>query len=165
MNPPSPIANPQPAALIRQSSLLHTLQALVQRAEASNVRELEVRAPGFRIALRRLAGPLAIRSALRPPPPAEVPGLHAVRCPLTGIWYDAPSPGAPPYVQAGDSLDVGSVIGLVETMKVFNEVTSDAAGIVRKVLVRRGELVAAHSAILLLEPTEGAHPSYVGGGL
>lgn len=124
-----------------------------------------MRAPEFRIALRRLAGPLPIRAALRPAPPAEAPGLHAVRCPLTGIWYDAPSPGGPVYVAVGDSVDVGTVIGLVETMKVFNEISADAAGIVRKVLVRHGELVAAHSAVLLLEPSEGARPSYGGGGV
>lgn len=148
----------------RHASILHTLRALVQRAEASNVRELEVRAPELRIAFRRVAAPPAMRSARRLPPPPEAPGLHAVRCPLTGIWYDAPSPGAPAYVEVGDSVDVGTVIGLVETMKVFNEVSADAAGIVRKVLVRRGELVAAHSAVLLLEPSGGAHPSYGAGG-
>jgi acetyl-CoA carboxylase biotin carboxyl carrier protein len=81
---------------------------------------------------------------------------------LTGIWYDAPAPGAPPYVQVGDTVNEGFVIGLVETMKVFNEVTSTLTGIVRQILVRRGELVMADAPLLTVEPTSGAQ---VPGGL
>jgi acetyl-CoA carboxylase biotin carboxyl carrier protein len=80
--------------------------------------------------------------------------LHLLRCPLTGVWYDAPSPGAPPYVSIGDPVEVGMTVGLVETMKVFNEVTADASGIVRQVLVHQGDLVIAHAPVLALEPSD-----------
>jgi acetyl-CoA carboxylase biotin carboxyl carrier protein len=77
-----------------------------------------------------------------------------VRCPLTGVWYEAPSPGAPPYVSVGDQVEIGTTIGVIETMKVFNEVTSDAAGIIRQVLVHNRDLVAAHAPLLALEPSD-----------
>jgi len=120
--------------------------------EASDVRELEVRAYGLRIALRRTDHPiLATGLPIAPRVSEEISQLHPIRTPLTGIWYDAASPSAPPFVRAGDVVEPGTVIGLVETMKVFNEVTSDATGIVREVLSRRGDLVTAQSAVLLVE--------------
>jgi acetyl-CoA carboxylase biotin carboxyl carrier protein len=76
-----------------------------------------------------------------------------VRCPLTGVWYDAPAPGAAPFVRAGDFVTIGAVIGLLETMKVFNEVHADVAGIVRQVLAHRGELVMAHAPLITVEPS------------
>jgi len=130
-----------------------TLRSIVTTLEGSDVRELEVRAGGLRVRVRRDFTPRIPTSA----PVAEQPdtsGLHTLRCPLTGIWYDSPAPGSPPFVSVGDALDIGTVVGLVETMKVFNEVASDAAGIVRHIFVRRGELVSEQAPIIAIEPTE-----------
>ena len=54
--------------------------------------------------------------------------MRFVVAPLTGVWYSAPSPGARAYVQEGDEIGVGSVIGLIEAMKLFNEIKSDVGG-------------------------------------
>jgi acetyl/propionyl-CoA carboxylase alpha subunit len=117
------------------------LRTIVSKVEASDVRELEVRAGGLRIKLRR-------------DQVADASGLHTIRCPLTGIWYDSPAPGAPPFVSIGDSLDVGTIVGLVETMKVFNEVVADAAGVVRNVFVKRGALITEQAPLMAIEPAE-----------
>lgn len=130
------------------------LRSIVSTVEASDVRELEVRAGGLRIRLRRDFRPQLVATAPIAEQAADTSGLHALRCPLTGIWYDSPAPGAAPFVSVGDSLDVGTVVGLVETMKVFNEVASDAAGVVRHIFVRRGELVTAQSPLMAIEPAE-----------
>jgi acetyl-CoA carboxylase biotin carboxyl carrier protein len=61
-------------------------------------------------------------------------------------------------VRVGDTIEVGFVIGLVETMKVFNEVTADVAGVVRQILVHRGELITSNAPILLLEPDANPGP-------
>jgi len=130
-----------------------TLRSIVTTVEASDVRELEVRAGGLRIRVRRELAPRRPTAA----PVAEEPdtsGLYTLRCPLTGLWYDSPAPGSPPFVSVGDSLDVGTVVGLVETMKVFNEVASDTAGVVHHIFVRGGELVGEQSPIMTIEPTE-----------
>ena len=129
------------------------LRSIVARVEASDVRELEVRAEGLSIKLRRDNGSAAAPSGTAAAGPAiETSGQHTIRCPLTGIWYDSPAPGAASFVNVGDSLDVGTIIGLVETMKVFNEVASDAAGVVQHIFVRRGELVAEQSPLMTIEP-------------
>jgi acetyl-CoA carboxylase biotin carboxyl carrier protein len=135
-------------------SWLADLRAIIAAFEASDVTELEIRSPELRIALRRQPGAVGPFAAPPLEEAAGLGGLHLVRCPLTGVWYEAPSPGAPPYVSVGDQVEIGMTIGTVETMKVFNEVTSDAAGIVRQILVHNRELVTAHSPLLALEPTD-----------
>ncbi len=151
--------SPEPSALTPQASpsvpWAPFLRSLIASLEASDVRELEVAIPTLRISVRRTLGLETGNAKLETF--AEEGGLHAIRCPLTGVWYDAPSPGAAPFVRVGDLIGVGTVIGLLETMKVFNEVHSDASGIVRQVLVRKGDLVAAHAPLVSLELT-GATP-------
>jgi acetyl-CoA carboxylase biotin carboxyl carrier protein len=80
------------------------------------------------------------------------PGLRFVSAPLTGVWYPAPSPGARPYVNEGDEIAVGQVIGLIEAMKLFNEIKSDASGRITRVLVENGTLVKRKQPLLEVDP-------------
>ena len=135
---------------------INTVRALVALVEASDAEEVEVEIGGFRVAIRRsfhLEPPEEFAKVVAADDGAG--SLHLVRCPITGIWYDSPAPGASPFVRTGDAVAVGSVIGLVETMKVFNEVQSDAAGTVRQVLVHRGELVPAQAPLIAVEASGG----------
>jgi acetyl-CoA carboxylase biotin carboxyl carrier protein len=66
-------------------------------------------------------------------------GLHIVKSPIVGTFYGSPSPGAAPFVTPGDHVDKGQVIGIVEAMKLMNEIESDAAGEVVKCLVSNGQ--------------------------
>jgi acetyl-CoA carboxylase biotin carboxyl carrier protein len=81
-------------------------------------------------------------------PPA---GMHFVTAPLTGVWYPSPSPGARPYVNEGDEVAVGQVIGLIEAMKLFNEIKSDASGRISRVLVENGTLVKRKQPLLEID--------------
>jgi acetyl-CoA carboxylase biotin carboxyl carrier protein len=77
-------------------------------------------------------------AAVTPPAPASasVPeeDLHIVKSPIVGTLYEAPSPGAPPFVKVGDIVEVGQVLCIVEAMKLLNEIESDVAGeIVKKI--------------------------------
>ncbi len=75
-------------------------------------------------------------------PPAEAPAaeeLHTVRSPIVGTFYEAPSPGAPPFVKPGDTVLVGQVLCIVEAMKLMNEIESDVAGEIVKRLVSNGQ--------------------------
>ncbi|MSQ23539.1 MAG: hypothetical protein EXR58_03150 [Chloroflexi bacterium] len=85
------------------------------------------------------------------PPVIDASSLHEIGAPLTGIWYDAPSPGAAPYVHVGSHVEIGTVIGLIETMKIFNDISSDAAGRVVQIHLRRGDLVTANSALISID--------------
>ena len=71
-------------------------------------------------------------------PPAEE-GVHSVRSPIVGTFYESPSPGSPPFVKAGDVVEVGQVLCIVEAMKLMNEIESDVAGEIVKKLVANGQ--------------------------
>jgi len=88
------------------------------------------------------AGPLAPPAAPRDTaPPAVEDGLHTVRSPIVGTFYEAPSPGAPPFVKAGDMVELGQVLCIVEAMKLMNEIESDVSGEIVKRLVNNGQPV------------------------
>jgi acetyl-CoA carboxylase biotin carboxyl carrier protein len=80
------------------------------------------------------------------------PGMRFVGAPLTGIWYPSPSPGARAYVNEGDEVSSGQVIGLIEAMKLFNEIKSDVSGRITRVLVENGTLVKRKQPLLEVDP-------------
>ena len=73
--------------------------------------------------------------------PDENAGLHIVKSPLVGTFYDAPSPGVDAFVKSGDQVSVGKVLCIVEAMKIMNEIECDGAGEIVPVLVRPGQPV------------------------
>jgi acetyl-CoA carboxylase biotin carboxyl carrier protein len=66
-------------------------------------------------------------------------GLHIVRSPIVGTYYESPSPGAPPFVKPGDSVEAGQVLCIVEAMKLMNEIEADVAGEIVKCMVKNGQ--------------------------
>jgi acetyl-CoA carboxylase biotin carboxyl carrier protein len=80
-------------------------------------------------------------------------GHHMVVAPLTGLYYSAPSPDAAPYVRVGAQVVVGQVIGLIEAMKLYNEIKSDIAGRVVRMAAENGKLVKAKQALIEVEPS------------
>ena len=83
---------------------------------------------------------------------ATAPARPAVMAPLSGIWYGSPAPGSAPYVSLGGEVAVGQVIGLIEAMKLFNEIKSDRAGRVVKIHPESGKLVRAKQPLIEVEP-------------
>jgi acetyl-CoA carboxylase biotin carboxyl carrier protein len=82
-------------------------------------------------------------TAAAPPPvpvaPAAEENLHMVKSPIVGTFYEAPSPGAPPFVKVGDTVEIGQVLCIVEAMKLLNEIESDVAGEIVKKLGGNGQ--------------------------
>jgi acetyl-CoA carboxylase biotin carboxyl carrier protein len=99
------------------------------------------------------AGPAAPVAAAPPPkePVAEV-GLHMVKSPIVGTFYEAPSPGAPPFVKVGDSVEVGQVLCIVEAMKLLNEIESDVAGEIVKKLGSNGQPIEYGQDLFVIRP-------------
>ena len=83
---------------------------------------------------------------------AAAPARPAVMAPLSGIWYGSPAPGSAPYVNLGGEVAVGQVIGLIEAMKLFNEIKSDIAGRVVKIHPESGKPVRAKQPLIEVEP-------------
>jgi acetyl-CoA carboxylase biotin carboxyl carrier protein len=90
--------------------------------------------------------------AATPAADAGPPTRPSVKAPLSGIWYGSPSPGTAPYVNLGGEVAVGQVIGLIEAMKLFNEIKSDLAGRVVKINAENGKLVRAKQPLIEVEP-------------
>jgi acetyl-CoA carboxylase biotin carboxyl carrier protein len=71
--------------------------------------------------------------------------------PMVGIFYRAPSPNDPNFVEIGDRVEIGQTLGLVETMKVFNEITSEVEGTVTKIIAQNLSLVETGDALLVVK--------------
>jgi acetyl-CoA carboxylase biotin carboxyl carrier protein len=87
-----------------------------------------------------------------PAPPAADEGLHMVKSPIVGTFYEAPSPGAPPFVKAGDMVEVGQVLCIVEAMKLLNEIESDIAGEIVKKLAVNGQPIEYGQELFAVRP-------------
>ena len=74
-------------------------------------------------------------------PAAAAPQGHVVTSPMVGTFYRAPSPGADPFVQVGDTVKEGQTICIIEAMKLLNEIECDKAGVVKEILVENGQAV------------------------
>jgi acetyl-CoA carboxylase biotin carboxyl carrier protein len=143
------------------SSLLALLDRLTGLLERSDLTELEVEAGQTGLVLRKpaaLVAPPALAPAPVDGPAGEAsatggpPSRPSVKAPLTGIFYASPAPGSAPYVQVGGEIVVGQVIGLIEAMKLFNEIKTDLAGRVIRVVAESGQLVKAKQPLIEVEP-------------
>ena len=79
-------------------------------------------------------------------------GLAVVRAPLPGTFYRAPRPGADPFVQVGDAVTPGTVVAIVETMKLMNPVHAGTAGRVARITLENGDFAPLGTTLLLIEP-------------
>lgn len=82
-------------------------------------------------------------------PPAEKPG-HVVTAPMIGTFYHASGPGQPAFVRIGDRVEVGQTIGIIEAMKIMNEIAADRAGFVDEVIAANGQAVEYGSPLVRL---------------
>lgn len=83
-------------------------------------------------------------------------GGHVVKSPIVGTYYEAPNPGAPPFVKVGDHVNAGQVICIVEAMKLMNEIESDAGGKVTKILMKNGQPVEYGQPLFVIQPANQA---------
>ena len=160
------------------AALIEIVDRLAVVADGSGLAEVELSAGGTRVVVRSrsavqgshlvVAGaaaapqstasaapvplPTGTKSAQAAPARAAAPSGPVVNAPLTGIFYAAPSPGAPAFISVGSIVAVGQPIGLIEAMKLFNEIKSDKAGRVVRIIAQDGQLVKAKTPIIEVEP-------------
>lgn len=84
------------------------------------------------------------------PEAAPVQQGTPITSPMTGIFYSSSSPSSPPFVKEGDTVTAGQVVGLIEAMKVFNEIHSTVSGLVRKVNAESGSIVNPGDPIMFI---------------
>lgn len=153
---------------------LNLIKKLIKLLESSEVTDLEVEEEGVRI---KLAKKVRVSQTVTIPatPTQSVinnstatdsatksddkkiseenanAGLHEIKSPIVGTFYRAPAPDADAYVQIGDSISVGSVLCIVEAMKLMNEIESDVSGKIVKILVDNGKPVEYNQPLFLIK--------------
>jgi acetyl-CoA carboxylase biotin carboxyl carrier protein len=123
-----------------------------------------VSAPDARFFTVHAAPPPAPEAGTAPVPPVAPPpaapekapapeeGLHIVRSPIVGTFYESPSPGSPPFVKPGDIVEAGQILCIVEAMKLMNEIESDVAGEIVKKLVANNAPIEYGQELFAIRP-------------
>ena len=108
--------------------------------------------PMHAVAMPTMGGPAGGMPALAAAPeaPAEPKG-HALKSPMVGTFYRAPSPGAPAFVEVGQSVSKGQTLCIIEAMKLLNEIEADVAGTIKAILVENGQPVEYGQPLFLIE--------------
>jgi acetyl-CoA carboxylase biotin carboxyl carrier protein len=134
---------------------------LVKRLEGSTVQRFSVEAGDTKIEIERRAGVVVADTSAggaAAAAPAGTDGAepsfdgHEIKAPLVGTFYRAAQPGAPPFVNEGDTVDAGQTVGIVEAMKLMNQVTADVPGKVSKIFVDDGQWVEFEQTLMVIEP-------------
>ena len=144
---------------------LRALKALLRLMDAHDLEELEVADGERRVRLRRRAHeePPRPRRAPVPGSPAAKPlttqtatdeaaGLVPITSPMVGTFYRAPAPGTDPYVREGDVVQKGTVVCILEAMKLMNEIEAEVAGRIVRIAVENGHAVEFGQTLFLVEP-------------
>ncbi len=133
--------------------LVRLVEDLLAQLEGTAVTECEFRAGTHRVLVRR-------SPSFVPPAPQAlteeadvIPDTwQAISAPLAGIFYAAESPQNPPFARVGDSVAPHQVVGLIESMKMFNSVESELEGTVRAILTHNGAVVERGQVLMYVEP-------------
>jgi acetyl-CoA carboxylase biotin carboxyl carrier protein len=98
------------------------------------------------------SAPVHVAPAAAAAPAAEESGLKPVKSPIVGTFYEAASPGAPAFVKVGDQVEVGTVLCIVEAMKLMNEIESDVAGEIVQLVATNGQPVEFGQPLYMVKP-------------
>jgi acetyl-CoA carboxylase biotin carboxyl carrier protein len=133
---------------------------LLKALNESKFDELRLELPGFKLVLSKGSTSEPIQAVEASPPPEpekaqepeDLEGLVAVRSPILGIFYRAPKPGAPPFVEVGSQVGAEDTVCLIEVMKLFNTVAAGVAGKIARVCAENGKMVEYNEVLFLIEP-------------
>jgi oxaloacetate decarboxylase (Na+ extruding) subunit alpha len=143
------------------------IRELVKIVQESGVGEIEIEDEGMRVSVRRADEPAAVGTApatlrsesaddtLAAPEPAGGNGPVRVESPMVGVFYRAPNPGAPAFVDIGDPVIPGQTLCVLEAMKLFNELKAEVAGIVSSIHVENAQPVEYGQLLFEIEPALG----------
>lgn len=135
------------------SDVFEKIESLAAILDAHGLVAIRLKEGDREIELRREADGYAAGSsagAARPSQQAEAAG-EAIPSPMVGVFYGRASPDEEPFVQPGDRISIGQVIGIIEAMKVFNQIESPVSGVLRGVLVEDGQVVQEGDPLFVLE--------------
>jgi acetyl-CoA carboxylase biotin carboxyl carrier protein len=143
-----------------ETKTLRELLAIMQEHDLEEIKiklgdavyELSRRPPPSLPPADSLAGTQAPRFEQESSSAPDGANVTKVLAPLTGVFYRSPSPDAPPYFDVGDRVEPGDVLCVLEAMKLFNEIQSDDAGRIVRIVPENGELVSQGGELFWIEP-------------
>ncbi|HKK05934.1 MAG: acetyl-CoA carboxylase biotin carboxyl carrier protein [Gammaproteobacteria bacterium] len=146
---------------------IRKVKKLIELLEESGIAEIEIHEgeESVRISRQGPSGPATVISAPAAPaapapaapesapaaPEAEAISGHTVNSPMVGTFYAAPSPGAKPFVNVGDSVGIGDTLCIIEAMKLLNQIEADKAGVIKAVLVENGQPVEYGQPLFVID--------------
>ncbi|MFC4526010.1 acetyl-CoA carboxylase biotin carboxyl carrier protein [Dyella halodurans] len=139
---------------------LRKIKKLIDLLEESNLAELEIKEGEEVVRLSRVpkgtvtVAPAPVMAAPAPvvaapvaavaeaaPAVAALPAGHVLKAPMVGTFYASATPGAPPFVKVGQQVKAGETLGIIEAMKMFNQIEAEVSGVVQAILVENGQPV------------------------
>ncbi|NBC46684.1 MAG: acetyl-CoA carboxylase biotin carboxyl carrier protein [Gammaproteobacteria bacterium] len=150
---------------------IRKVKKLIELLDESNVAEIEIHEgeESVRISRHGSGAPQFMMPASAPPAPAAAPTAPAAapagggasapevddasvaRSPMVGTFYRSPSPGAKSFVEEGQEVKVGDILCIIEAMKILNQIESERAGVVKKILVDNGQPVEYNQPLFVIE--------------
>ena len=145
---------------------LRKLKKLIDLVQESGIGEIEITegeekvritrqsTPGPSVMMAPQMQPMAYGAPAAAPAPVEAapePKGHQLKSPMVGTFYRAPSPGAPSFIEIGQSVTKGQTLCIIEAMKLLNEIESDASGTIKAILVENGQPVEYGQPLFLIE--------------
>jgi acetyl-CoA carboxylase biotin carboxyl carrier protein len=145
---------------------LKRVEDIINVLEGSSIGELRLTEGETEITIRRNPDMVLTTAPTTIEIPLGSPGTNSTRsgqkpkvdnsmpitAPLTGVYYAAASPTAPPFVNTGEIIHVGQVVALVEAMKVFNEINAEVSGRIISLVAKNGNVVQKGDILMLVEP-------------
>ena len=130
---------------------LETIEKLADIVSAKDLGEITIADGEKTITVKGKKCPPPMGAPVMPAVPERPSAAgKAIKAPLVGTFYAAPSPDQPPFVQVGDTVKKGDVVLIIESMKLMNEVTSDVEGVVQEILVKNGDAVEYDQPLMIL---------------
>ncbi len=148
---------------------IRKVKKLIELLEASDIAEIEIHEGEESVRISRhgtlpptpppAAAPAPVAAAPAPAAAAAEPAEekepemegHVIRSPMVGTFYRAPTPGAKPFVTEGQSVKPGDTLCIIEAMKILNQIESDTAGVVKRILVENGQPVEYNQPLFVIE--------------
>jgi acetyl-CoA carboxylase biotin carboxyl carrier protein len=147
---------------------LRKIKTLIDLVQQSGIAELEITEGEEKVRISRTGNgghfmqPMAPTSVVLPneyggAPQAAAPAAavevagHVLKSPMVGTFYRSPSPGSPSFVEVGQTVTKGQTLCIIEAMKLLNEIESDAAGVVKKILSDNGQAVEYGQPLFIIE--------------
>jgi acetyl-CoA carboxylase biotin carboxyl carrier protein len=149
----------EPNSPERIEQIVKEAKDLLSKLEGTSVRRLSVAVGDFKVEIERaVAEGAAVVAAAAPVAGAPAAAgaaardtRHVMLAPLVGTFYRAPNAGAKPFVEVGERVQRGQPIGIIEAMKLMNEVAADATGVVVDILVENAQSVQFDQPLLVID--------------